>query len=76
MLSENWLRYPLKYFQRNFKKQISEPVDISLNKATPDMWDKVLSTFKNTLEKAESTYLAKAKSELFRLLYYVALNNV
>lgn len=40
------------------------------------MWDKVLSTFKNTLEKAESTYLAKAKSELFRLLYYVALNNV
>ncbi|KAG2363345.1 RHD3/Sey1 [Suillus spraguei] len=48
--------------ERNFRKQISEPVDISLNKATPDMWDKVLSTFKETLEKAESTYLAKAKS--------------
>jgi protein SEY1 len=28
------------------------------------MWDKVLSTFKQTLEKAESTYLAKAKSAL------------
>ncbi|KAG0707121.1 RHD3/Sey1 [Suillus ampliporus] len=48
--------------ERNFKKQISEPVDISLNKATPDMWDKVLSTFKQTLEKAESTYLTKARS--------------
>ncbi|KAG2128946.1 RHD3/Sey1 [Suillus bovinus] len=48
--------------ERNFRKQISEPVDISLNKATPDMWDKVLSTFKETLEKAESTYLAKARS--------------
>lgn len=48
--------------ERNFRKQISEPIDISLNKATPDMWDKVLSTFKETLEKAELTYLAKAKS--------------
>ncbi|KAG2064326.1 root hair defective 3 GTP-binding protein [Suillus decipiens] len=48
--------------ERNFRKQISEPVDISLNKATPDMWDKVLNTFKETLEKAESTYLVKAKS--------------
>ncbi|KAG1750326.1 RHD3/Sey1, partial [Suillus paluster] len=48
--------------ERNFKNQISEPVGISLNKATPDMWDKVLSTFKQTLEKAESTYLAKARS--------------
>ncbi|KAG1752797.1 root hair defective 3 GTP-binding protein-domain-containing protein [Suillus lakei] len=48
--------------ERNFKKQISEPVDISLNRATPEMWDKVLSTFKETLEKAESTYLAKARS--------------
>ncbi|KAJ8584278.1 root hair defective 3 GTP-binding protein [Rhizopogon salebrosus TDB-379] len=48
--------------ERNFKKQISEPVEINLNQATPDMWDKVLSTFKQTLEKAESTYLAKAKS--------------
>jgi len=48
--------------ERNFKKQISEPVEINLNQATPDMWDKVLSAFKQTLEKAESIYLAKAKS--------------
>lgn len=48
--------------ERNFRKQISEPVDISLNKAAPDMWDKVLSTFKETLEKAELTYLVKANS--------------
>jgi hypothetical protein len=48
--------------QRNFKKQIAEPVELALNKASPDMWDQVLATFKKTLDKAESTYLAKAKS--------------
>jgi protein SEY1 len=41
---------------------ISEPVDLSLNKPSPDMWDNVLSTFRQTLEKAETTYLTKAKS--------------
>lgn len=50
--------------QRNFKKQISEPVELALNKATPDMWDRVLQTFKDTLEKAETSYLTKAQSEL------------
>jgi hypothetical protein len=49
--------------QRNFKRQISEPVDVALNKAAPDMWDKVLGAFKQLLEKAESSYLKKAKGE-------------
>ncbi|CCL98665.1 uncharacterized protein FIBRA_00667 [Fibroporia radiculosa] len=48
--------------ERNFKKQISEPVEIALNKPESDMWDKVLSSFRSTLQKAESSYLAKAKS--------------
>ncbi|KZP19790.1 root hair defective 3 GTP-binding protein [Athelia psychrophila] len=48
--------------ERNLKKQISEPVDLALNKADPTMWDQVLISFKETLDKAESTYLAKAKS--------------
>ncbi|EIW83198.1 root hair defective 3 GTP-binding protein [Coniophora puteana RWD-64-598 SS2] len=48
--------------ERNFKRQISEPVDLALNKASADMWDKVLSTFRETLEKAESNYLTKARS--------------
>ncbi|CAL1706761.1 unnamed protein product [Somion occarium] len=48
--------------ERNFKRNISEPVDLYLNKATPDMWDKVLKAFRETLEKAESSYLTKAKS--------------
>ncbi|KAG8934733.1 Dynamin-like GTPase that mediates homotypic ER fusion [Tulasnella sp. 418] len=47
--------------ERNFKKQISEPVELHLNVATSSMWDKVLTTFKETLETAESTYLSKAK---------------
>ena len=54
------LRCPI---QRNFKKQISEPVDVFLSMPTPDMWDKVLKVFRETLDKAESSYLAKAKSE-------------
>ncbi|KIP06964.1 hypothetical protein PHLGIDRAFT_90150 [Phlebiopsis gigantea 11061_1 CR5-6] len=48
--------------ERNFKRQISEPVDLHLSKPTPDMWDKVLVAFRDTLGKAESAYLAKAKS--------------
>ncbi|KAF9816747.1 hypothetical protein IEO21_03909 [Rhodonia placenta] len=48
--------------ERNFKKQISEPLEIALNKPEPDMWDRVLTVFRQTLEKAESSYLAKAKS--------------
>ncbi|KIJ68139.1 hypothetical protein HYDPIDRAFT_126865 [Hydnomerulius pinastri MD-312] len=48
--------------ERNFKRQISEPVDVALNKATPDMWDKVLGAFRQMLDKAESSYLNKAKT--------------
>ncbi|KAF7966477.1 hypothetical protein HWV62_43561 [Athelia sp. TMB] len=48
--------------ERNFKKQISEPVDLALNKADPHMWDQVLKAFKDTLDKSEGIYLAKAKS--------------
>ncbi|KAL0956809.1 hypothetical protein HGRIS_002922 [Hohenbuehelia grisea] len=48
--------------ERNFKKQVSEPVELALNKAAPGMWDSVLLAFKDTLDKAETTYLMKAKS--------------
>ena len=33
-----------------------------MNKPTFDMWDKVLKIYRETLDKAESSYLAKAKS--------------
>lgn len=48
--------------ERTFKKNIAEPVEMALNKPEPDMWDKVLSAFRSTLEQAEATYLRKAKS--------------
>ncbi|KAI0058805.1 root hair defective 3 GTP-binding protein [Artomyces pyxidatus] len=48
--------------ERNFKKFIAEPVDLNLSKAGPDMWDNILRTFKETLEKSESSYLTKARS--------------
>lgn len=38
-------------------------MDVALNKAAPDMWDKVLEAFKQLLERAESSYLKKAKGE-------------
>ncbi|KAG5652873.1 Dynamin-like GTPase that mediates homotypic ER fusion [Sphagnurus paluster] len=52
----------INLIEKNFKKQISEPVELSLNKAKPDMWDGVLKVFRESLEKSEATYLAKAKS--------------
>ncbi|THU96755.1 root hair defective 3 GTP-binding protein [Dendrothele bispora CBS 962.96] len=48
--------------ERNIKKQISEPVDLALHKAEPDMWDSILKAFRETLDKAESSYLSKARS--------------
>ena len=48
--------------QRTFKRQISEPVELHLNEAKLDMWDKVLTAFRTTLDKSETTYLTKATS--------------
>ncbi|KAI0730269.1 root hair defective 3 GTP-binding protein [Fomitopsis betulina] len=48
--------------ERNFKKQISEPVELALNRPEHDMWDSVLRVFHENLTKAESSYLIKAKS--------------
>lgn len=49
--------------QRNFKKQIAEPVELALNKPSPTMWDQILSSFKEALSKAEAQYMRKAKSK-------------
>jgi hypothetical protein len=43
------------------KKQFAETVELALNKPAPDLWDKVLSAFKEALNKAEANYLRKAK---------------
>ncbi|CAK5281294.1 unnamed protein product [Mycena citricolor] len=48
--------------ERTFKKQISEPVDLALNKAAPNMWDDILSAFKKNLDRVEASYLTKATS--------------
>ncbi|KAH9971137.1 root hair defective 3 GTP-binding protein [Lactifluus volemus] len=48
--------------ERNFKKRISEPVDIQLSKPTPEMWDNVLGTYKATLTDSETSYISKARS--------------
>ncbi|KAH7108003.1 root hair defective 3 GTP-binding protein [Auriculariales sp. MPI-PUGE-AT-0066] len=46
--------------ERNFRKQVSEPVEVALNKGNKEMWDQVLRAFKEMLNKAEQSYLAKA----------------
>jgi hypothetical protein len=48
--------------ERNFKKQIAEPVDVQLSKPTPEIWDNVLRTYKDTLANSEHSYLSKARS--------------
>ena len=50
------------HLQRNIKKHLSEPVELRLSKASKTMWDQVLRIFKDILDKAESSYLSKAKS--------------
>ena len=54
---------PLILLQQNFTRSISEPVEIALIKPTPDMWDKVLTTFRRTLDKSEMAYTTKVKSK-------------
>ena len=54
----------LVLFQRNIKKQISEPVELQLSRPTKGMWDEILQTFREVLAKAESAYLSKAKSKI------------
>ncbi|KAJ8516604.1 hypothetical protein ONZ45_g6107 [Pleurotus djamor] len=48
--------------ERAFKKQISEPVELQLNKPVSNMWDNILKVFKENLQKSEASYLAKAQS--------------
>lgn len=49
--------------ERSVKRNIAEPVALHLNKPRMDMWDQLLKEFKDILEKAENTYLSKAKSK-------------
>ncbi len=49
--------------QRNLKRQLAEPVEVTLSRPRPDMWDNLMIMFKTTLEKAEENYMAKARSE-------------
>jgi hypothetical protein len=41
---------------------MTETVELALNNPSDDMWDKVLSTFKAALAKAEEAYVKKATS--------------
>ncbi|KAI6046110.1 RHD3/Sey1 [Pisolithus marmoratus] len=52
----------VNFVEKHFKQQISEPVELQLNKGSQDMWDNVLGAFKQLLDKAESSYLAKTKT--------------
>ncbi|KLO18325.1 root hair defective 3 GTP-binding protein [Schizopora paradoxa] len=48
--------------ERNFKKQISDPVEVHLNVASARMWDEVLGVYRETLDKSEALYLSKAQT--------------
>ncbi|CAE6489237.1 unnamed protein product [Rhizoctonia solani] len=48
--------------ERSVKRNIAEPVALHLSKPRMDMWDQLLKEFKEILDKAENTYLIKAKS--------------
>ena len=42
--------------------EMSEPVELRLSKASKTMWDQILWIFRDILNKAETSYLSKAKS--------------
>lgn len=48
--------------ERNVKRQLAEPVEVTLSRPKAHMWDDLMISFKTTLEKAEDTYMTKAKS--------------
>lgn len=48
--------------ERAFKKEIAEPTELALSKPGVDMWDRALLVFRSALERAEQSYLTKAKS--------------
>ncbi|GAA6060069.1 hypothetical protein JCM10212_003030 [Sporobolomyces blumeae] len=62
LLRKEETRKMVAIIERNIKKQVADVVEVSLTAPTPDMWDKVLSNFKTSLDKAEQAYLKKATS--------------
>ncbi len=48
--------------ERNIKKAVTEPVELSLNKPSAEMWDAVLAAFKDALAAGETAYVRKAAS--------------
>ncbi|PPQ70293.1 hypothetical protein CVT25_014615 [Psilocybe cyanescens] len=52
----------INQIERNIKKQLSEPVELHLNRPSKGMWDSILLTFREVLGKAEAAYLSKATS--------------
>jgi len=49
--------------ERNMRNQISEPIELALNKPLPTMWDSVLKAFRDVSNKASDVYLKKAQSK-------------
>ncbi|PPR02965.1 hypothetical protein CVT26_004909 [Gymnopilus dilepis] len=52
----------LNQIERNIKRQISEPVELHLNRPSKGMWDEILLAFRDVLGKAEAAYSSKAQS--------------
>ncbi|GAA5981785.1 hypothetical protein JCM10908_004608 [Rhodotorula pacifica] len=62
LLRKEETRKMVAVIERNIKRQMSDVVELALNKPSDDMWDKVLIAFKAALAKAEEAYLKKATS--------------
>ncbi|GAA5869671.1 hypothetical protein JCM8547_005102 [Rhodosporidiobolus lusitaniae] len=62
LLRKEETRKMVAVIERNIKKQMTDTVELALNKPSDDMWDKVLKTFKEALDKAEQAYVKKATS--------------
>ena len=54
------------------RNQVSEPIELALNKPSPTMWDSVLKAFRRVLDKASEVYLKKAQSKAWCEAYSYA----
>lgn len=57
------IRKMTKALEKQVENELSEPVSMALNNPSPDMWHKILSTYRTAKENGQDTLIKKARSK-------------
>ncbi|KAF9980266.1 Dynamin-like GTPase that mediates homotypic ER fusion [Modicella reniformis] len=52
----------LTNLEKHLRKELDEPVGLTLNNPTPSMWNRVITIYQNTVEEAEKLFQKKART--------------